>query len=216
METRRREGEPPYAAPDARRASRVPLALLAVYILFWALLAIDPRDRFTWFLENCLVFLFVPLLVLTYGHFRLSNVSYSLLFVYMALHAVGGHYGYSHVPGDWESWGFERNHYDRVVHFAFGLLLAYPVRELFLRVVGARGFWAFYLPFDMMVSFSALYEILEWLAVLVTPGEAGVEFLGSQGDPFDAMKDMALAALGAAITMALTAVVARTRARPTN
>jgi putative membrane protein len=108
--------------------------------------------------------------------------------------------------------GWERNNFDRVVHFSYGLLLAYPIREIFLRVVEVRGFWAYFLPMDVTLSTSALYELLEWGAAATVGGDLGAAYLGTQGDIWDAQKDMALAAGGAVIAMAITALVNR-RAR---
>jgi putative membrane protein len=184
---------------------RYPLVLLALYLVVWAVLAVDPNYRSDWWLENILPFVFVPLLVATYRRFPLSDVSYTLIALFMTLHAVGAHWTYAEVPIDWRALGFERNHYDRVVHFCFGLLLAYPIKEVFNRVATARGFWGYYLPLDVTLAFSAVYEIIEWVvAATVSPG-AGTAFLGAQGDGFDAVKDMALAGSGAAIAMLVTA-----------
>ena len=93
--------------------------------------------------------------------------------------------------------GLERNHFDRLVHFSYGLLMAYPMREMFLRVADARGFWGYFLPLDLTLSTSALFELFEWLAAELFGGDLGVAYLGSQGDPWDAQKDMAMAGLGA-------------------
>jgi putative membrane protein len=148
----------------------------------------------------------------------LSNVSYTLIFVFHCLHTIGSHYTYSLVPYDqWarkvfgstlNSWfGFQRNNFDRLVHLCFGLLLAYPVRELFMRVAGARGFWSYYLPLDLTMSLSMLYELIEWAAATTLGGELGQAYLGTQGDPWDAQKDMALATLGALICMCVVAFI---------
>ena len=103
--------------------------------------------------------------------------------------------------------GWERNNYDRVVHFAYGLLLAYPIREVFLRVANVRGFWGYFLPLDLTMSTSMLYELIEWGAALVVGGDLGQAYLGTQGDVWDAHKDMELASLGALITMCIAAAV---------
>ncbi|MBI3032975.1 DUF2238 domain-containing protein [Candidatus Woesearchaeota archaeon] len=184
-----------------------PKILLGIFLILWLILAINPTYRFDWFLENLLVFIFVPILILTYNHLRLSNISYTLIFIFMSLHSIGAHYTYALVPLDWTVLGFSRNHYDRVVHFSFGLLLAYPIRELFMRIATARGFWAYYLPFDVTLAFSALYEIIEWLTAVIVAPEAGNAFLGTQRDEFDAIKDMALAGTGAALSMVITSLV---------
>jgi putative membrane protein len=101
--------------------------------------------------------------------------------------------------------GWERNNFDRVVHFSYGLLLAYPVRELLLRVASVKGFWGYFLPLDLTMSTSALYELIEWGAAEVFGGELGATFLGTQGDVWDAHKDMAVASLGALVAMLATA-----------
>jgi putative membrane protein len=91
--------------------------------------------------------------------------------------------------------------YDRLVHFSFGLLIAYPIREMFLRVARVRGFWGYYLPLDVTMSFSMLYELIEWAYAAIAGGSAGAAFLGTQGDEWDAQKDMAIATLGGLISM---------------
>jgi putative membrane protein len=185
------------------------------YGAVWIVTAIRPLDRHDWFLENLLVFAVMAILIGTYRAFPLSDLSYLLITVFLTLHAIGAHYTYSEVPfGFWmqRTLGFARNPFDRVVHFSFGLLLAYPIREVFLRVANARGFWAYYLPLDVTLAFSALYEIMEMVvATMVAPG-TGDAWLGRQGDVWDPQKDMGLAALGALLCMCLTALIRRVRA----
>ncbi|WP_181391090.1 DUF2238 domain-containing protein [Achromobacter pulmonis] len=206
---------------DARRRYLYTLGLL--FAVIWTALAISPHDRADWALENALVLAFGAALLLTRRWFVFSRVSYTLIFLYLCLHAIGAHYTYSLVPYDdwWRALtggsfnalvGWERNNFDRVVHFSYGLLLAYPIREIFLRVVEVRGFWAYFLPMDVTLSTSALYELLEWGAAATVGSELGAAYLGTQGDIWDAQKDMALAAAGAVLAMALTALVNR-RAR---
>jgi putative membrane protein len=188
----------------------VPILCLLAYAAVWAVMAIHPVYPADWLLENVLAVLGVALFVITYRFFPLSNLSYIPLTLFLILHAIGAHYTYAETPiGDWMAplFGWQRNNFDRVVHFCFGLLLAYPVRELYFRVIGARGIWGIVLPVDLMISLSAVYELVEWGATVIVAPEAGVAFLGAQGDPWDAQKDMALASLGAAITMTSTAVV---------
>ena len=181
--------------------------LVAWYAVLWVFLAIDPVDRHDWFLENILAIGLIIVLVATYRWFPLSDLSYVFLAVFMTLHAIGAHYTYSKVPlGFWmqEWWGLERNHFDRIAHFSFGLLLAYPLRELFLRRVNVRGFWAYYLPISGILALSGFFEIIEsWVVLLVRP-ELGEAYLGTQGDEWDAQKDMTVAVLGALITIMLT------------
>jgi putative membrane protein len=189
--------------------------LLAVEVLWsgW-----HPASRGTWLLENLLVFALVTLLALGYRRFPLSRLSYGMIFVFLTLHEVGAHYTYSLVPYDaaWQrlfGWsldaalGFERNHFDRVIHFAYGLLFFYPVREVFLRIVDVRGVWGYVLPLDVVMSTSMIYELIEWGAATTFGGDVGQAYLGTQGDVWDAHKDMALATLGAMVAMMITASV---------
>jgi putative membrane protein len=197
---------------------RYPRLLFALLALFSILLAIAPHDRADWLLENSLLFAGVGVLVATHRALPLSRISYTLVFLFLCMHAVGAHYTYSLVPyDDWfESLtgrtlssltGAERNHFDRLVHFAYGLLLAYPAREVFLRVADVRGFWGYYLPLDVVMATSVIYELIEWGAAVILGGDLGVAYLGTQGDPWDAQKDMALATLGAIIAMLITAAI---------
>jgi len=197
---------------------RYVLILAALYAALWIALAINPPDREAWTLENALVGLFVLVLVASYRRFPLSRISYTLIFVYLCVHAIGAHYTYSLVPYDaWseslfglslnELFGWERNHFDRIVHFLYGLLLAYPLREVFLRIADVRGFWGYFLPLDITMSTSMIYELVEWGAAEFFGGELGAAYLGTQGDIWDAHKDMALASLGAIIAMTITALV---------
>jgi len=190
-------------------------ALLAIEFV---ILAIAPHDRKDWMLENALVVLFVGFMVGTYRKLTLSRISYLLIFVFLSVHMIGAHYTYALVPyNDWfravtggslnELLGWERNNFDRVVHFLYGLLLAYPVREVFLRVARLRGFWGYFFPLDITMSTSMLYELIEWGAAAVFGGELGQAYLGTQGDVWDAHKDMALASAGALIAMMVTAVL---------
>jgi putative membrane protein len=192
--------------------------LAGILAVLWIALAFHPFDRSDWWLENALLVAAVVLLAATYRVFPLSRVSYTTIFVFLCLHTIGAHWTYAEVPYDaaWrdltghslnEVLGWKRNNYDRVVHFCYGLLLAYPIREVFLRIANVRGFWGYFLPLDLTMSSSMLYELIEWAAAEVVGGSLGQAYLGTQGDVWDAHKDMALASLGALITMCVTAAL---------
>lgn len=194
---------------------RYNLVLLICYGLFWLFLAIAPVDRETWALENVLVIVTIPVLIWGYRHLPLSRISYTMLAIFFCLHAIGSHFTYSLVPYDdfWmnafgmsisETFDFDRNHYDRFAHFCFGALLAYPCRELFIRIAGVHGFWGYFLPVILMMSLSVLYELIEWGAAVLFGGDLGIHYLGTQGDEWDGHRDMALASLGALFSMAVT------------
>jgi len=179
------------------------------------LLAIDPHHRKDWALENVLVLVFFIFLFLSVKKMPFSRISYTLIFIFLAIHEIGSHYTYSEVPYDrWfeaafgttfnELVGWERNNFDRIVHFLYGLLLAYPIREIYFRVAQADGFWGYFLPLDFTMSTSMLYELIEWAAAEFFGGELGVAYLGTQGDIWDAHKDMLLASIGALVAMLVT------------
>jgi len=180
--------------------SKYQIFLAASFTVVWVWSGIDPLHREAWLLENLLVFLFIPALLVTARYFKLSDISYTFITIFLIMHLIGSNWTYGEVPfgftlGDW--FGSEgRNMYDRLLHFSFGFLMAYPIREMFLRVTNARGFWGYYFPLDVVLSFSALYEIVEWAGVNIADGTAGVLFLATQGDVFDAAKDMGSALLG--------------------
>ena len=154
----------------------------------------------------------------THRVFPLSRLSYILAFIFLSLHEIGAHFTYAKVPYDEgliflfgfnlnEALGFGRNHFDRAVHFFYGLLLAYPIREVFIRVASVRGFWAYLLPLAITMSTSMLFELFEWGAAEFFGGDLGLAYLGTQGDVWDAHKDMALASLGALMALLATAAI---------
>jgi putative membrane protein len=159
-----------------------------------------------WLLENMLTFVAVPVAVATYPRFRFSDRSYVLMTIFLILHTTGSHYTYAEVPaGFWarDAFGLSRNHYDRLVHFAFGLLMLRPMRELgFRNARGLGAFAIFYFSAAGVGLWSLLYEVLEWIVAAVADPAAGTAYLGTQGDEWDAQKDMGLAILGAMLAAA--------------
>lgn len=192
------------------------MLLALLFLGVWIASASDPLFPADWLLENALVFVFVAALAISWRWFVFSRVSMTLIFLFLCLHEIGAHYTYSHVPyDDWfrsltghsvnEAMDWKRNHFDRAIHFAYGLLLAYPIREIFLRIANVRGFWGYFLPLSLTMSTSMAYELIEWGAAELLGGDLGMAYLGTQGDVWDGHKDMALAALGALLAMLITA-----------
>ena len=190
--------------------------LLLWYGLLWTVLAIAPRDRQDWLLENLLALSAVATLAFTYRRFQFSTLSYVLITVFLSLHAVGAHYTYAEVPfGFWlrDALGLSRNPFDRLVHFAYGVLLAYPLRELLIRLAGLESFWSYYLPISGMLAQSGFFEIVEAVVAQLVSPELGAAYLGTQGDEWDAQKDMIAALLGAVLCMTVVLIAAATSSR---
>ena len=199
------------------RGERVPGALLLAFLGVWVALAIAPNYRSDWLLENTLVFVGVPALAWGYRRLRLSNSSYLLVFAFLVLHEIGAHYTYAEVPYDrWirtltgasldQALGFSRNHYDRLVHFLYGLLLTPAIGELVqARSRPTPGLWRAFLPWSVVLASSAFFELVEWAAAVLFGGPLGVAYLGTQGDVWDAQQDMLLAGLGSLLAVLLGA-----------
>ena len=182
------------------------IILTTIVTITWIWAAIEPVYYDDWLLENVLVGIFALLIFGTGWKFEFSQLSYLLMSIFIILHIIGSHYTYSEVPwgvqlGQWL--GSERNMYDRLVHLLFGVLFVYPLREISVRIANAKGFWGYFVPFMIISAFAGFYEILEWGAAISVDPEAGAAFLGSQGDIWDAQKDMVLAVIGAIGTLTI-------------
>ncbi len=197
---------------------RLLIGLLLWYIAISVWTAQSPADPQFWLLSSILPTLCVMTLVATHRVLLLSRVSYVFIAAFLTLHMIGVHYTYAGVPvGAWlqQTLDLNRNHFDRIVHFSFGFLLAYPIEEFFRLTAAVRGWLVYYLPVMTVLGLSGLWEIIEsWVASAVHP-ELGITYLGSQGDIWDAQKDMAVALIGALLCMAALALTRATRgARP--
>lgn len=178
------------------------------------LAGIRPDAYFDFFLENAAAFTFLAVLILSYRLLPFSELAYMLIFVYLCLHEWGAHYKYSDVPlGEWIKplLHTNRNMYDRVVHFSFGLMMGYPAQEMFIRKTQAKGGWRYVLPIETILALSAIYEILEAGAAMVLSPQRGEEFVGMQGDMWDSQEDMLMAGLGAVAAMLILAVIRHRR-----
>ncbi|SDM78186.1 putative membrane protein [Paenibacillus sp. yr247] len=181
--------------------------MIFVFAVYWGFMAISPSDRMLWLMESLLPVGVELVLVFTYKVFRFSNFSYLLIFIFLCSHTYAAHYTYQGTPFDmWLKASFhtQRSYYDRVVHFAFGLFCAYPVRELLTRAAAQRGFWSYAIPAAVVLSWSACFEILEMGASFVA-GQKGGEYIGLQGDVLDTQKDMGLGLAGTVISMGMLA-----------
>ena len=207
-----RQSTGPVRRPDGgeSRLPQLPALLLIIFLTIWSLLAINPAERSTWLLENVLVILLIPALIWGYYRAPLTHTAYAMTFAFLVLHEIGAHHTYSLVPyANWLSqwpgidinaiFGWERNHFDRLLHFLHGLLLTEPTRQVIVSLSNIRGPWSHIVGIAMTMSLALLYELIEWAAAIVFGGDLGQAYLGTQGDIWDPHKDMALATLGAII-----------------
>lgn len=195
--------------------------LMALFVVLFAVLAVAPREPATWAMENAVAVLFVIGLWATRRWFRFSRSAYLMMFSFLALHEIGAHYTYSHVPYDQTVhalfgfspdavMGWQRNQYDRFLHLLYGVLLVLPLSELCREWGGLRRPAAALFAFTLILASSLLYELIEWGAA-VALGDGSTAFLGTQGDPWDAQKDMALATVGALASLVIAALARRIR-----
>ena len=179
--------------------------LFTLYIFIWILLAINPSYRDDWWLENILVFIAIPIILWSDKRVHFSHVSIWMLFFFFVLHSIGSHYTYSEMPlfsPITHFFGFERNHYDRLIHFFFGFMMFLPFYELLLAFLKSKRS-TFYFTFFILIAASGMYEVIEWLATEIAHPELGTAFLGAQGDQWDAQKDMACGFLGSLLAIML-------------
>jgi len=181
-----------------------------LFLFFWISTFIGTPDINNWILENTLTFLFLGVLIFTFKKYQFSDLSYLLIVVYLALHVYGAKYTYAENPfGYWlkDQFQWQRNHYDRIVHFSFGFLLAYPMRELFLNKFKFPTWVGWILPIEITLSFSGFYELIEWAIADIFFKAQGDAYLGTQGDIWDAQKDIFMATLGAIIATTIVTLV---------
>ena len=181
-----------------------------LFAFVWSNSYIGTTDNVNWLLENTLTFIFVFLLIVTYKKHQFSDLSYLLICIYLCLHVYGSKYTYAENPlGYWlqDVFRSSRNHYDRIVHFSFGFLLAYPMREMFLKWLKYPRWVAWLLPIELTLSVSAFYELIEWAVADIFFKSHGDSYLGTQGDIWDAQKDIFLAFCGAIIATTIVSLV---------
>lgn len=182
-----------------------PKYLFLIYLTVFTVCAFNPYDRAVWWAENIPVMIIVSLLIATYSRYQFSNLSYLLMSIFTILHTIGGHYTFEHVPFDFVTnlFGFERNHYDRLAHFSVGFY-AYPIAELLLKKKLVNSRVILYLfPLFAIVTVAGSYEVIEWWYAISADEKAGLAVLGSQGDIWDAQKDILADTLGAILVMSL-------------
>ncbi len=186
------------------------LSFIIIFTAVWVNTLMGTTNINNWILENVLTFLFVGFLVFSFKRFQFSDLSYLLICVYLCLHVYGSKYTYAENPlGYWlqQVFNTNRNHYDRIVHFSFGFLLAYPMREVFLKWLQYPKMVAWILPIEITLSISAFYELIEWAVADVFFKAQGDAYLGTQGDIWDAQKDIFLAFSGAILATTIVSLI---------
>ncbi|WP_196781791.1 DUF2238 domain-containing protein [Malaciobacter pacificus] len=178
--------------------------MAVIFLIFFILLGLNPIDRSVWIVEVIPVVAVYLLLISTYKSFRFSNLSYTLMSLWLFWHTIGGHYTFANVPFDFitELFHFERNHFDRIGHIVVGFY-AYPMVEFLVRKHYTNKIIASFFGLFFIMSIAASYEIIEWAYAVIEGGNTGIEFLGSQGDIWDAQKDMLADTVGAIIALGL-------------
>jgi len=181
-----------------------PHILVLLFSIFFILLGIDPVDRSVWIVEVIPIVAVFIFLVFTYKKFQFTNISYSLMLLWLVWHTIGGHYTFANVPFDFvtDLFDFQRNNFDRVGHIVVGFY-AYPMAEFLTRKKYTNVIVASFFGLFFIMSIAAGYEIVEWAYAVIDGGDTGIEFLGSQGDIWDAQKDMLADTIGAFISLAL-------------
>ena len=198
----------PDRTPFQKKRSLISYTIL--FLCLWLSPLLGTTDITNWMMENTLVIIFLLILSLTYNKFKFSDLTYTFIFVYLSLHIYGAMYTYAENPfGYWlkDICHFQRNHYDRIVHFSFGFMLAYPMRDFFLNKMAFPNWVGWLLPIEITLSFSCLYELVEWAVADVFFPEQGIAYLGTQGDIWDAQKDMFMAFCGALIITLLISTI---------
>ncbi|PID69960.1 hypothetical protein CSB37_04220 [bacterium DOLZORAL124_38_8] len=190
----------------------LPPILLVIWLITALWSAINPANWTVWWAEMIPVLLIVFGFAFTYHRFKFSHTAYAFAFVWLIMHTIGAHYTFEFVPFDWFTnfFGFERNHYDRLAHFAIGFY-AVPFAEIILNKKIVQKFTtAFFFAVFFIMSLAAAYEILEWQFAVIFGGDEAQSFLGSQGDYWDAQKDMLADTLGAITSLCLYKIIKKT------
>jgi putative membrane protein len=192
------------------------LSLTVLLFAYWVYGWFTCIEMLDWVLENILVVICLALFGMAYNKLKLSDTSLICIFLFVMLHLYGACYAYTQNPlGEWlqNTYNLWRNPYDRIVHFSFGFLLAYPLREIQINKYNKTGFTVWFRPIEIAFAFGTIFEMIEWAVAAFTTKQTGETYVATQGDVWDAHKDIILAALGAAIMMAIVFVIKKVKQR---
>ncbi len=181
------------------------IVMIVLFILYWVFTFIKTHDYENWFVENLLVFIFIAFFIWQHQFAKqLSTFSFACLFFFVMMHISGSQFAYTHHPiGEWMKtlFGLQRNMYDRIVHFSFGLLIAVPLKEFIIQKTTINSKLAFTLSMLWICTMAMVFELIEWIVGGVIFPDTGTDYVGTQGDVWDPQKDMALAIVGAFIIL---------------
>lgn len=176
--------------------------LLAIFLIAWLYFFATTRDTTNWWIENILVILFIPWFYYLHKRFLLSDLSVVCIFLFLLMHSYGAQMSYTYNQvGAWlqDTYHLSRNPYDRFVHFNFGFLIAYPVLDYLVNRFKAPLKYAYGIMIMFVLSLATIFELIEWTVAALTDSETGETYVATQGDVWDAHKDIALALLASII-----------------
>ncbi|WP_171016805.1 DUF2238 domain-containing protein [Pseudalkalibacillus caeni] len=196
-------------SPIPFKKNRTLQIIIVVLVILWGLTAIRPADWTFYLLENIPVLLFILLLAFLYKRIWLSNFSYLSISLLVILNAYGAHYDYTNTPIDgWirNLFGVKGEYYDQIVHFSFGLLMAFPLKEFLTRFIKLRTFWLYLFIFSLLMAMSATFEITEMLVNIITNPHNPEKHMRLEHDPFNTHKDMTMVLVGSLISIIIMIV----------
>jgi putative membrane protein len=181
-------------------------SLITTFIVLWFYMYYNCINVQDWFIENILVFIYAIYATVTFKKFKFTNTSYLCIFLFLLLHVYGAMYAYTQNPvGEYfqNNYQLQRNPYDRIVHFSFGFLLAYPLYDILKNKLQVKGKWQYLLPVNIIATLATVFELIEWTVAALTTKETGETYVATQGDVWDAHKDIVLAIVAVAAVMIL-------------
>ncbi|MBK6824683.1 MAG: DUF2238 domain-containing protein [Saprospiraceae bacterium] len=185
---------------------------IIVFVIVWVNTYLGTTDLSNWFLENTLTVLSLIFLITSFKKYQFSDLTYLFICIYLCMHVYGSKYTYAENPLGYylqDLLHTSRNQYDRIVHFSFGFLLAYPIRELFIQWLKYPKSAAWITPIEITLSIGGIYELIEWAVADIFFTEQGAAYLGTQGDVWDAQKDVFYAFTGAILASSLISLIHR-------
>jgi putative membrane protein len=185
-----------------------------MFVVAWFYFWITTRDETNWWIENLLILIFVPWFVFLQRKIHFSDTSLICIFLFLFFHIYGAQMSYTHnTAGEWiqNKFQLQRNPYDRFVHFSFGLFMVYPIHEYLIKRIKMKPSWAYYFAVEAILGLATIFELIEWGVAATTDSETGETYVATQGDVWDAHKDIALALLAATLVMMVVGMIRKVK-----